>query len=194
MFGSNQYAITLFGDYSNTENLLITFNFRYKILEALMNNLKAITKLNGFSIDIMDVLIGDDGTDIKDHCIVVSQIRDLAVIEYQGTSVNRNSYMLRSQSKLRNFYVSFKLFVKNFNKSSLTYSDIKLREDFIDEIIKGLYGYNEKAVHLRELLFLGISNDFGLVAYEVSETKPYSLNRDLNIKFEALFQYRLKYY
>ncbi|MGE5411465.1 MAG: hypothetical protein ACM3MI_10945 [Clostridiales bacterium] len=126
--------------------------------------------------------------------IVITQFRDIAVIEYDGTSVNRNSFLIRSQTKLRNLYITFKLYVKQENISDASDGIIEEKENYVDEIIKGIYGYNPKAQQLKQLLFTGIQNDFGLIAYELSETKPYNLKQDLIIKFEGLFQYKLKYF
>jgi hypothetical protein len=194
MVGINIIGTELYGNYSHAGNVLIDNNYRYMIYEALKNDLKAITRANMFRVDISDVVIGDEKTDMKNKMIVITQIRDIAVIEYQGTTVNRNSFMLRSQTKLRNLYITFKLYVKEENRSKLSDNVIRSREDYIDEIIKGLYGYNINARHLKDLLYTGIQNDFGLVAYEINEVKPYTLNEDLNIRFEALFQYKLKYF
>ncbi|MDP4114541.1 MAG: hypothetical protein Q8903_00315 [Bacteroidota bacterium] len=194
MFGINQIGTEMHGNFSHQGNVLIDFNYRYKIYEALKLNLKSITKENNFKINIDDIKIGDDLTDLKSGMIVITQFRDIAVIEYDGTSVNRNSFLIRSQTKLRNLYITFKLYVKQENISDASDGIIEEKENYVDEIIKGIYGYNPKAQQLKQLLFTGIQNDFGLIAYELSETKPYNLKQDLIIKFEGLFQYKLKYF
>ncbi|MDP4172431.1 MAG: hypothetical protein Q8933_00565 [Bacteroidota bacterium] len=194
MYGINQTGIELYGDFSHLCNLLIRNNYRYKILEALRENLLGIRIEDGFPIDIEGVFFADESFRLLNKQISIYSVRDVAVMEYQGTNINRNSSLIRNQTKLRNLYVLFKLFLKSENCFAPSKEDIQFRECYIDEIIKCLYGYSSKASQLKDLLYNGIQNDFGLIAYEITETKPYNLKGDLIARFEVLFQYKEKYY
>lgn len=192
MYGSYKYAEKLFACVPAASNFLLGFNYSLIILEALKSNLQSVAVAAGFDIDITHVYFGDPGRSLNNLEVLIYRVRDVGVVTYSGNySLDRNSFLLRSEIKLRNLYVTFRLKIIRGISSSC---DISLIQNCSDSVIKALYGSQSSACQLKFLLYDGISKDFGLVAYEVLEIRPYYFSPNVDLVFECLFQYKQKYY
>ncbi|HEX2866782.1 MAG TPA: hypothetical protein VHO03_07055 [Ignavibacteriales bacterium] len=194
MLGSHAYSAVPFGLAGDPGLEIGNFNYRHLILRALKQNLEAVRKANGFKADIKRVIYGKPDLPMKNGEVLIYSIRDVAVLNYQGDSVDRNSYLIRSSSRIRNIYVGLRLLVKNELPGEISDSIIEFREDYADSLIKGLYGRYAPARQLYTLLMDGIANDSGLVAFDISQNKEYTFAGDLVLETEVLFQYKEKFY
>lgn len=194
MLGNHTYGALTFGLAHVMGSEAGNFNYRHLILRALKQNLEAVTIANGFKTDINRVMFGKPNSPLQNGEVLIYSIRDVAVLNYQGDSVDRNSYLIRSSSRIRNIYVGLRLFVKNELSGEISDSMIELRENYTDSLIKGLYGRYAPARQLYTLLMDGIANDSGLVAFDISQNKEYGFAGDLVLETEILFQYKEKFY
>lgn len=194
MLGNHTYGTVPFALAGEPGSESGNFNYRHLILRALKQNLEAVTKANGFKADIKRVIFGKPGSPQQNGDILIYSIRDVAVLNYQGDSVDRNSYLIRSSSRIRNLYVGLHLLVKSELSGEITDSMVELRENYADSLIKGLYGRYAPARQLYTLLMDGIANDSGLVAFDISQNKEYGFAGDLELETEILFQYKEKFY
>lgn len=194
MFGNYTFGAIPYGLVYGGENEGGGFNYRHLILTALKQNLEAITVANGFRADVKRVIFGQSEKQLKNGEILIYSIRDAAVLNYNDEQADFNSSLVRSSSRIRNIYVKFRLFVKSELSSEIPLKTIELRENYADALIKGLLGRYAPARQLCTLLRDGISNDSGLIAFEILAYKEYGFAGDLELEAEVLLQYKEKFY
>ncbi|MCU7497215.1 MAG: hypothetical protein HF314_16480 [Ignavibacteria bacterium] len=193
MFGNSTYGLVPFCLAGNRQSDQGDINYRYLILMALRQNLEAITLANGFKVDIKRVVFGSPEYQLQSGEILLYGMRDVAVLNYRGESVDLNSTLFRSSAKIRNIYLRLRLLVKFDLCSEITDQMVALRESYTDGLIKGLYGLHAPARQLFTLLVDGISNDSGLVAFDILQNKEYCFSGNLELETEILLQYKEKF-
>lgn len=194
MVGNYTYGAVAYGLVYDEENESGGFNYRQLILTALKQNLEAITISNGFRAGVKRVIFGQSDKQLQDGEILIYGIRDSAVLNYKVEPAELNNSLLRSSSRIRNIYVKLRLFVKSELSSEISLKAVESRENYTDALIKGLLGRYAPARQLYSLLRDGISNDTGLIAFEILEYKEYGFAGDLELEAEVLLQYKEKFY